>query len=205
MGGIGSGHWYRWDRKTTCEECRRIDIRYLKKRGWLIPGYRGWLSWSRGGESSGYIQFRVEDYRIILAYRHRWCEGEEWQDIEESVWLDRTPCHYGGYRNWFQCPRCGERVALLYGAGIRFLCRHCYGLAYASQQENYYDRMLRKARNYREKLGASGDLSEPILFKPKGMRQKTFDRLVREAERVEIKADRALALWFMRRGIGMGT
>jgi hypothetical protein len=34
MGGKGSGSYYRWNKKTTCEEIRRIDVRHLRKMGW---------------------------------------------------------------------------------------------------------------------------------------------------------------------------
>jgi hypothetical protein len=44
---------------------------------------------------------------------------------------------------------------------------------------------MRKARKIRERLGANNDLMEPILFKPKNMHQKTFDRLRKEAEQAE--------------------
>jgi len=43
MGGLGSGSWYRWDSKYTVEQCHRLDIRYLKRQGWLKPGYFGSL------------------------------------------------------------------------------------------------------------------------------------------------------------------
>ena len=108
--------------------------------------------------------------------------GEDWEDIEQAISFDRTPCNYGGFRTWFLCPRCWERVAVFYGAGKYFLCRHCYDLTYASQQENRADRLMRKARKIRERLGVGDALSEPILFKPKNMHQKTFDRLREEAE-----------------------
>jgi len=36
---------------------------------------------------------------------------------------------------------------------------------------------MRKARKIRERLGASNNLMESILFKPKNMHQKTFNRL----------------------------
>jgi hypothetical protein len=36
---------------------------------------------------------------------------------------------------------------------------------------------MRKARKIRERLGASNNLMVPILFKPKNMHQKTFNRL----------------------------
>ena len=70
---------------------------------------------------------------------------------------------------------------MLYGAGARFLCRHCYDLPYASQNETYMDRMMRKARKICRRLGASESLFDPIWEKPKGMMyRKTFERLVRE-------------------------
>ena len=44
---------------------------------------------------------------------------------------------------------------------------------------------MRKARKIRARLGVGDDLTEPILFKPKNMHQKTFDRLREEAEQAE--------------------
>jgi hypothetical protein len=50
----------------------------------------------------------------------------------------------------------------------------------------------------RERLGASNNLMESILFKPKNMHQKTFDRLREEAEQAEhlgwIAADQRFGL-----------
>ncbi len=174
MGGYGSGN--RWDSKTTTESQHWLDIRWLKKQGYLRPGNVGSLSWSRRGEQTGFINYRMETDRMILNYRYR-LNGGEWEDVEQAISFDRTPCNYGGQRTWFLCSRCWQRVAVLYGAGKYFLCRHCYNLTYASQQESRADRLMQKARKIRERLGASNNLMEPILFKPKNMHQKTFDRL----------------------------
>ena len=184
MGGSGSGNWYRWDSKTTTESQHRIDIRWLKKQGYLRPGTMGSLSWSRGDEQTGSIRFRMEADCMILNYRQR-PTGGEWEPVEQEISFDRTPCNYGGHRTWFLCSRCRKRVAVLYGAGKYFFCRHCYDLAYGSQQESEPYRLMRKARKIRKQLGASDDLSERILFKPKNMHQKTFDRLRREADRAD--------------------
>ena len=183
MGGIGSGSWYRWNTKTTTEEVHRVDIRYMQKMGllkWLDSS--GTLSWSNGEEQTGSVRYRLEQDCLILMYRHRH-QGEEWEDAEESVWLDRTPCNYGGVRFWFLCPQCGKRVAVIYGAGSRFLCRHCYDLPYGSQNESNTDRMMRKARKIRRLLNASVDLTEPIWDKPKYMHWSSFNALV-EKERL---------------------
>ena len=46
------------------------------------------------------------------------------------------------------------------------------------------DRLIRKARKIRKKVGASDDLQEPIWRKPKGMHKKTFDRYAYEDEAI---------------------
>jgi hypothetical protein len=182
MGGYGSGRLYSWGGKTTTESQKLIDIRWLKKQGYLRPGDIGSLSWARGEEQTGSIGYRMEAGRMILNYRHR-SNGGDWETVEQAIAFDRTSCNYGGHRTWFRCPRCWKRVAVLYGAGKYFLCRHCHNLVYGSQQEGRVDRLMRKARKIRRRLGASNNLMVPILFKPKNMHQKTFDRLRKEADR----------------------
>ena len=181
MGGLGSGSWYRWDSKTTTESQHHIDVRWLKKWGYLQTGAMGTLSWTCRGKVSGSIHYRMEEDCMKLDYRHRQ-PGGEWETVEQKIIFNRTPCNYGEYRTWFLCPNCMQRMAVLFGAGKYFLCRHCYDLTYASQQESKSDRLMRKARKIRERLGASNDLSMPILFKPKNMHQKTFDRLRKKAD-----------------------
>jgi len=181
MGGPGSGFYIRWGRKATAEEQLRIDIRWMKQQGRLSPGTASSLSWSCRGEESGSIRYRMYADHMVLIYRVR-SRGGDWEDVQQVVRFDRTPCHFGGYRTWLLCPRCGKRVAVLYGAGKYFWCRHCHDLTYSSQQEDRPDRLLRKARKIRKRLGASDDLIEPIWHRPKGMHQKTFDRLRVAAE-----------------------
>jgi hypothetical protein len=181
MGGSGSGSWYRWDKRTTTEEIKRIDIRYLKKHGLLSTGRRS-LSWTSGGESSGYIQYTMRSDCMMLDFKFR-RNGGEWEPVKQTINFDETACHYGNTRKWFRCPHCSKRVAVLYGADRLFLCRHCYRLPYGSQSETYLDRMARKARKIRRKLDIDNpifdpdNLSDGIYFKPKNMHQTTFDRL----------------------------
>ena len=181
MGGYGSGRWYRWQARKTTENQHKIDIRLLNKQGCLRPGAVGSFSWSRGNKETVPIGYKMEVDRMVLSYRHRPKNGD-WKSVEQVISFDWTPCNYGGYRNWFLCPLCTKRVAVVYGAEKGFFCRYCLNLTYSSQQESNDDRMRRKARKIRARLGASNNLMEPILFKPKNMHQKTFDRLRREAD-----------------------
>ena len=173
----------RWKTKATTESRHWIDIRQLKKQGYLRPGNVGSLSWSSRGEQTGSIRYRMEENRMILNYRHRPHRGE-WEDVEQYISFDRTQCNYGGYRTWFLCPRCWKRVALLYGAGKYFLCRHCYNLTYPSQQESLSDRLIRKARKIRRRrLGGDDNLLSLFPWKPPRMHDKTYFRLREESER----------------------
>ena len=134
MGGVGSGNWYRFDKKTTTGECHSIDVRYLHREGLLKPGRWFSLRWSRAGRESGSIRGGVGSSRlpesVTLLYRHRSGLGGEWEDVQETVTLSWTACNFGGERPWFICSGagCGRRVAVLYGPEKYFLCRHCYDL-----------------------------------------------------------------------------
>jgi len=180
MGGIGSGRMFRWGAKATTESQHDIDIRWLKKQGLLRSGVSSSLSWSCKGKQTGSIGFKMEAGQMILNYRHRPNDGE-WEDVKQIISLSQTPCNFGGYRKWFLCPRCWKRVAVLYGAGKYFYCRHCHDLAYSCQQETPPFRLTSKAQKIRKRLGASLCTNDPIFDKPKGMHWKTFNRLKREA------------------------
>jgi len=182
MGGYGSGRWYRCNSKATAESQDRIDIRCLKKQGYLRPRFSGLLSWSLCNKQKGSIVYRMEgDHRMVLNYRHRPHDGE-WETVEQAVSFDRTPCNYGGHRTWFLCPLCWKRVAVLYCADKYFFCRHCYDLTYSSQQESRPDRLMRKARKIRKKIGGGVNLLDPFPDKPKNMHWETYWRLRERAE-----------------------
>lgn len=183
MGGMGSG---RTEWRPKAEAAKRVDIRYLHKQGMLKPGRQSTLNWNISGKPAGDIHLKAEEHKIILIYRIKLHGEKEWREVEESVSLTWTDCNYGGRRPWFLCPKCSKRVAVLYGLGHYFLCRHCYGVTHYSRCEGWYDRLLRKDRKICRQLNSDGRDSEPNGHKPKGMHWKTYDRLCRERERLGI-------------------
>jgi hypothetical protein len=201
MGGEGSGNWYRFDKKTTTGECQSVDVRYLHRKGLLRPGCRFSLRWSRAGRETGSIRGALEGSdrpeRVLFLYRHRSGPGAEWEDVQETVSLEWSACNLGGERPWFVCPGsgCGRRVAILYGPGKYFLCRHCYDLVYESQRENQMTRALRRAQSIRERLGGSANMTEPFPEKPKGMHWETYDRLWWEHHEAEMEQLASLREW----------
>src|SRR3984893_3374067 len=98
---------------------------------------------------------------------------------------------FGGARPWFMCPvqsngvYCGRRVTKLSGVGRWFACRHCYRLAYTSQQESARDRGLWKSQKIRIRLGGSAGMLDDFPDKPKGMHRQTYDRLCRVHDAAE--------------------
>jgi hypothetical protein len=118
---------------------------------------------------------------VTLKYRSR-SYAEDWIDVEQCIGIEWTPCRFGGERPWFVCSvaangaYCGREVTKLYGAGRLFACRHCYRLAYASQQESAHQRGLGKSQKIRMRLGGSPNMLEAFPEKPKGMHWRTYER-----------------------------
>lgn len=107
------------------------------------------------------------------------------KDYNYHVKLDRTPCHYGGYRYWYLCPHCGKRTSVLYRAGL-YVCRHCIGANYQTQLNQPLDNVRRKKYKVGKKLyWWSGEIGKSFPMKPKGMHQKTFDRIWTEFKALE--------------------
>ena len=182
--------------RVRADQVQRIDLRIWKRRG-LMSGHRRFTwSWNRGGEPAGSIGVSVADGQgVTLSYKHS--NGGQSQTVSLLVGLCATPCAFGGERQWFRCPCCANRALVLYLCGARFVCRRCSQVTYASQSEDSMDRAWRKQSKLEARLG-------PNWRRPKGMRQRTYDKLfaavlaceeVREAE-LGAYAARLVALGF---------
>lgn len=183
MGGPGSGNWYRWDKKTTTEEVKRIDIRHMRKNSLLKPNTRGDLRWTFRGEPSGNIRYTCYQHELQLHFRYRQNDSD-WQHVEQRIPIERTPCNYGGDRPWFRCPHCAKRVAILYGADVLFLCRYCYKLPYASQNQGYMDKLIDQKHRLGERIFEYYEYSHG-WGKKKGMHWSTFNRLHNQYKTLE--------------------
>jgi len=190
MGGSGSGNRWQSGKRTTCH-MRVLDIRRLYRKKLLVPGrFFNWM-WSRDGERIADINIAVAEYHVTLSYRTR-KDGGEWEDRDYPVSLTWTACRFGGQRPWFLCPRCGRRVAVLYG-GATFACRHCHNLAYASQREDEMSRAMRRAQKIQNRLGW---YDRHDGTKPKGMHWRTFERLAEAYKYYDMRSWLAMAQRF---------
>ena len=127
--------------------------------------------------------YKIFDGHMLLIYKHRNRQNQEWEEVEQTIYFDETACNYGGTRKWFLCPNCRKRVAVLAGLGKYFYCRKCYPLPYRSTLETKRDRLFTK----KHELGA--EIFEDYKNgdgwrKKKGMHRKTFDKKYDEYNRL---------------------
>ena len=117
---------------------------------------------------------------LPVSYKHR---GKH---HSYSINLSRTACHFGHYRHWWLCPKCSNRVAVLYCAGL-YVCRHCINANYQSQLQQPVDRIYSKLNALRERLGWQVGIIHGIDERPKGMHHSTYERLLVEYEQLTNK------------------
>lgn len=192
MGSIGSGGYERKRTKGTVTNDRVLDIRHWQRERLMTPGQCFNLVWGQQDDLILGVAVRVEEHQVVLAYRYPQEDGS-WTLIENPVALDWVPGHFGGRRSWFRCPTegCGKRVAILYLGGTRFACRHCLNLAYSSQRQNPVDRNLYRVSKIRSRLGEVERLGD-FPKKPKGMRWRTYEGLLSDANAATLRAMRAV-------------
>lgn len=174
-----------WRRR--CENVLALDLRRIRQTGRLVPGGFTW-SWTRDGERLASITAYVSADKERMNLSYSWTpDGQPREPIAYDVLLAWTPCRFGGRRAWFCCLNCGSRRLVLYGISSqgRFLCRRCMRLGYTSESESPLDRAWRKTRKLEDRLTEDGQ-------RPKGMRKRTFERIVAQLDAAEERKD---SLW----------
>ena len=172
MGGYGSGR--RGGRSTVegCASLLALDVKRVMRPVLAAHRDRSFrpgeimnagpirFAWRREGEAEPWAAVDVclqlapdrGHARLTLEHRAGW-RGAGPRD--QRVALEAAPCRFGGVRWWWICPATGRRAAKLYlpGGGSRFLSRQAYGLAYASQREDWIARAHRRAARLHQRLG----------------------------------------------------
>jgi hypothetical protein len=207
MGGIGSGSPY-GSRFRSIESSYGLDLARVQRAGYLVPGRKtaGAWKWWTGDDPEPTcvvgLEFDLRDadaptYRIQYTSTVRATGETEEVDILNDL-LCSEPL-YGGTRYWFRCPQCWWHRRVLYApqGAVRFACRRCHRLRYASQREREPDRLLRRARKRWRRAGSTDD-HEPWK-KPKWMRWNTFSRLVLEGREAQEQGD-----WLFLKGFSAG-
>lgn len=162
--------------RPTTDTRISVDIRELFRHVGGNMGGKALYRWNSGGGEAPVATLFALASPVLVKVTH---VGGAMP--EETLDVAYTPCRYGGRRAWFRCTKlgCGKRVAILYQHPRGFRCRHCCQLDYQSHRERSYDRMLRRSRRLRARVGGGANLSEIFPPRPKGMHWATYERLLR--------------------------
>lgn len=143
---------YYFSKKQEADYLKKIEIRWLKKQGYLNGWKFGTITWTHGfsgSQSSIDIMVSILDRNGYIRFQYTQTDSNgEKKEFDYRNEFTTTSCNYGGVRYWFICGLwingvyCGRRVGVLYKAGDYFGCRHCYDLTYSSKNEN------RRYKNY---------------------------------------------------------
>lgn len=168
--GAGRPAWH-----GKVEHRRSIDIRRWARAGCLKNGSSYTSRWlDDDGQEEAAISYTVDsEHHLTLRYSRDGDEGKRHFVI--PIQLTRTACHYGGSRVWFLCPHCYRRTAKLYLHSEGWACRKSLKLVYASQSECLTGRLTNRIHRLQAKL-------DHECIRPKGMHQKTYERILEQIE-----------------------
>ena len=152
MNGSGRGVV---SKKLLVQEVCGLDIVILQRRGVFEsgPDMRWTSSWKMGDEVFGGMAYElIENFdgpaglRLLYHLKHRSDDSEK---FDYPVWIESSPCNYGGFRWWFICPlqagqNCVHRCRVIYITphNDHFGCRECSALTYECRQKHrdfYYE------------------------------------------------------------------
>ena len=196
MGGVNSGKYNRWLKKPTTANYNSLDLRKLNKLV-SLEGTCGFdLEWNKNNKVTSSVGCIFTDDVLQIHFSIKTSKGEV--SNVDYVHIAKTPCHFGGERQWLVCPGCHNNALVLYVVN-RFRCRKCHGLYHPSSNEGDFYRATRAMCKYQDKL--NGKELRPLdgangLSKPKWMRYETFDRLYDEACLTEKKFQKEYRLAF---------
>ena len=180
------------------EQRKRLDIRQWTRRGWLRVGTSGGYSWTQDGEPTGSVSYTVLDDALELRYTIT-SGDDEGESVRVTIPIRRTACRYGGERLYWACPNCYRRCEVIVIAShARFWgCRRCLRLRYLCQGLDRPQRLQRRADSIYDRLG--GYDGDGMVYKPKWMRWRTFNRLTERANDLAGESDAMFALRIMQR------
>ncbi len=176
MGGRGSGG-HNSKGKLRDVQCARLDVHELAREGKLKLGARGWLF--------GTIWFEVtggpDAQQLVLEFPRKSATGQPLDPMREVIGCHWRKTHFGGQHLIFACSECSRSARVLYAPVAHdriwyFTCRKCAGIIYQSTMGHRWDRSARRIEKLRGRLQWKAGDTVPI--KPRGMHQKTYDRLL---------------------------
>ena len=165
MGGTSSGR-YRTCNNGSLDATLRLDIRVLRRRGFLKPGtitagLQRW-TWMATGEESGSVWLTVNLNDPDAGFVTVSCKVDG-EPRSQEIRLASRPMRYGGRRYYFVCPRQGRLCEVLASISGDFASRQALKLTYRSQSAALADRVRERAWALEERLWPEKGSGKPHL------------------------------------------
>lgn len=168
----------------TVDDRRQISLAKLRKWGCLRSGYSGTITWTNGFNESS-IGFEINLYGDDPIMRVHYTSTDNWSgektDYDYPIYLMKTKCQFGGYRWWFICSYCCQKVTTLMTPTHqgRYACRGCLKLSYNSRQRSYHGRYapLFRALDLQDKYDKLRESVKKMHYR--GMATKKFKKVLR--------------------------
>jgi hypothetical protein len=165
------------------QSCYRLDLNHLLRNG--LKGGRSLIGF--GGEQA--VMGTLTAY--FCETSSSWLHLQLPPDLDQTIGLVCSPRPFGGVQWYMRCPRSGHRASVLYrprGAPLfasQKYWRRRYG--YVSQFMTPTDRAHRNICSIEARLSPVNSEGEDdgCLYRARGMRQRTFERLWAELDRNE--------------------
>jgi hypothetical protein len=193
MGGHNSGR-RRTSNHGAIEDMIRLDIRAMRRQGFLRPGAvtKGFQSWSyvATGEESGSVGVTVnlENPEFGLVTVRFLLNGEP---RVQEISLESRRMRYGGWRYYFLCPHDQRRCEVMPMIGGVFASRQVHRVTYQSQSNDQVSRLREKASKLEKRLWAKD--GKP---KPRGARR---ERLIQAWDQTDSEFEARFAIEKLRR------
>ena len=134
----------------------------------------------RGTDQENYGACRSD--AVVLSYRSYSAGSNEWKSVQQRVPINLTACHFGGVRPWLSVRSIATAATAGAGRyplrrGRTFCLSAVLWLVLRKPTADGAASQLGAARKIRTRLGGTADLLEPFPARPKGMHQRTFQRL----------------------------
>jgi hypothetical protein len=96
----------------------------------------------------------------------------------QNIRIVTTKVHFGGYRYWFECPKCRHKAKYLYitKPNDTFACRECKQLTYYSVQKHDNSRSSKNIEKFLLSLSAQLEKSHEKYLKMQGRLNRIRNR-----------------------------
>lgn len=169
--------------KEKVEDCLALHISPLNKSKIFKNANSGTLSWIDSDDKVNYV-IGFDDFTptVSISYSVTYSSGQQ-QNINQTFYLSKTFCNFGGSRFWFVC-KCRKRVSAIYKPSFSdtFACRHCFKLTYESRNRSGFEKRAGRPLSIPE-LDALRESVKRIFYK--GRLTRKFIKYQQNLDRFE--------------------